>query len=172
MKIKSLFVLIILSFLFSSCGYRNPYIYTGPDTSIYITSWKNRTSELQLESQMYRSLVEWYQKSKKIKVVKNKEEANLILAGEIISIELPSLSYGSKNTTEEVKLKLKVRYIMKDLKSGEILFQQPKKLKTEAVTVTSDESANSDKIKEALEDILDEFSQEIYLKTLAKLSKK
>lgn len=117
-------------------------------------------------------LIEWYQKSKRIKVVKNKEEADLILAGEIISIELPSLSYGSKNTTKEVKLKLIVRYIMKDLKTGEILFQQPKKKKTEAVTVTSDESANSDKVDEALEDILDEVAQDIYIKTLSKLSKK
>ncbi len=152
-----------------SCGYRNPYVYTGPEKKVYITSWKNRTSELQLESQIYQSLLEWFQKSDSLKVVKAKQDANLILAGEIVSIDLPSLSYGTDNTTREVKLKLWVRYILKDLESGRTLFQESRQLRSEEFTVGAATSTDEENEDEALETIIDEMSQEIYLRTLSKL---
>jgi len=152
-----------------SCGYRNPYVYTGPDKSIYITSWKNRTSELQLESEIYQSLLQWFQKSASLKIVKDKSSADLILAGEIISIDLPSLSYGANNTTQEVKLLLRVRYILKDIETGVILFQQPNQLRTEEYAVSADSSVTRDSEEAALETIIDELSQDIYLQTLTKL---
>ena len=152
-----------------SCGYRNPYVYTGPDKSIYITSWKNRTSELQLESEIYQSLLQWFQKSDSLNIVKDRSSADLILAGEIISIDLPSLSYGANNTTQEVKLLLRVRYILKDIETGEILFQQPNQLRTEEYVVSADSSVTRDSEEKALETIIDELSQDIYLQTLTKL---
>lgn len=152
-----------------SCGYRNPYVYTGPDKSIYITSWKNRTSELQLESEIYQSLLQWFQKSDSLNIVKDRSSADLILAGEIISIDLPSLSYGANNTTQEVKLLLRVRYILKDIETGEILFQQPNQLRTEEYVVSTDSSVTRDSEETALETIIDELSQDIYLQTLTKL---
>jgi hypothetical protein len=164
-----LFIAILL--IVVSCGYRNPYVYTGPDKAVYIASWKNRTSELQLDSDMYQSLLKWYQRSDSLSVVNDKSSADLILAGEIISIDLPSLSYGANNTTREVKLSLRVRYILKDLKSGEILFQQPDQLRTEEYVVSPDSSITADNEKEALETIIDELSQDIYVKTLTNLSK-
>ncbi len=167
-RLSALF-LVACALLLSSCGYRNPYVYTGPEKSVYITSWKNRTSELQLESQIYQSLLEWYQKSDSLKVVKTKENADLILAGEIVSIALPSLAYGANNTTREVKLRLQVRYILKDLETGEVLFQEPNQLRSEEFTVNSAASSDRQNQDEALEIIIDEMSQEIYLKTLGKL---
>lgn len=154
-----------------SCGYRNPYVYSGPDKAIYIPSWKNRTSELQLESQIYQSLLEWFQKSDSLKIVKNKEDADLILAGEIISIALPSLSYGANNQTREVKLNMRIRYILKDLATGKVLFQEPGQLRSEDFTVTTDASSTSDNENDALTTIIDELSQDIYTKTLSKLQR-
>ncbi len=165
------FALLVLVLLATSCGYRSPYVYTGPGKAVYITSWKNRTSELQLESDIYQSLVEWYQKSDSLKVVKTKNEADLILAGEIVSIDLPSLSYGTDNTTREVKLRLRVRYILKDIESGNILFQEPNQLRSEEYTVGAATSTDEENEDEALETIIDEMSQEIYLRTLSKLQK-
>lgn len=167
-----LFPLFLLFLFFTtSCGYRNPYVYTGPDKSIYVTSWKNRTSQLQLDSKIYQSLVKWYQKSESLKVVKDKEGADYILAGEIISIDLPSLSYGNFNTTREVKLKLRVRYIIKDLNSGKVLMEVPGETRTEEYTVTDNVATTADNENEALKIIIDELSQDIYLFTLNKLAK-
>lgn len=159
---------LLILFITTSCGYRNPYVYSGPDKSIYVTSWKNRTSTLQLDSKIYQSLLKWYQKSDSIKVVSSKESADYILAGEIISIYLPSLSYGALNTTREVKLTMKVRYIVKDLKSGEVLMEVPEETRTQEYTVTGDVTTTADNETEALKIIIDELSQDIYLYTLAK----
>lgn len=168
-------VTVILAFLpifiLISCGYRNPYVYTGPEKSIYITSWKNRTNELQLESEIYQSLLQWYQKNDSLTVVKEKTAADIILAGEIISIDLPSLSYGANNVTREVKLRLQVRYMLKDLKTDEILIQVPAQIRTEDYVVAAASSTTADNEAKALEIIIDELSQDIYRQTLTKLSK-
>ncbi len=167
--IASIFSCIVVLFV-ASCGYRNPYVYTGPDKSVYIANWSNRTSELQLDSDIYQSLLQWYQRSDSLNVVNDKTQADLILAGEIISIDLPSLSYGANNTTREVKLRLRVRYILKDLQSGEVLFQEPGQIRTEDYAVSTNSSITSDNEREALATIIDELAQDIYLKTLGKLS--
>ncbi len=89
----------------------------------------------------------------------------------IVSIDLPSLSYGTDNTTREVKLRLRVRYILKDIESGNILFQEPNQLRSEEYTVGAATSTDEENEDEALETIIDEMSQEIYLRTLSKLQK-
>ncbi len=167
-NISFLFIFILLM---TSCGYHNPYVYSGPDKTIYITNWKNRTNELRLNSDIYQSLIRWYQKSGSIRVVKEKKSADLILAGEILSIDLPSLSYGANNTTKEVKVKLTVRYILKDIASGKILVEVPSELRTEEYTVTNNVTETSDNEAEAIATIIDEMSQKIYLKTITQLPK-
>jgi len=102
--------------------------------------------------------------------VSEKDGADLILGGEIVSIDLPSLSYGSNNTTREVKLKLRIRYILKDLKSGEILFQEPDTVRTEEYVISSNNSITDANEDEALEIIIDELSQDIYRQTLSSLT--
>ena len=165
------FTTILCSFcLLISCGYHNPYVYDGPPKTIYITSWKNRTSELQLGTQIYQSLLSWYQRGS-ITVVGNKQDADLILGGEIVSVNIPSLSYGANNITREVKLKLRVRYVLKDLQSGLILLQHPGELRTEEYVVTNDNITDSANEDEALATIIDELSQDIYTRTLAALRK-
>jgi hypothetical protein len=154
-----------------SCGYHNPYVHSGPAKNVYIATWKNRTSELQLSSQIYQSLLSWYQRNSAIRVVRSKEDADLILGGEIMSIDIPSLSYGANNITREVKLKLRLRYVLKDLKTGNILFQEPGEQRTEEYVVTNDNTADSASESIALATLIDELSQDIYSRTLAVLPK-
>lgn len=157
--------------LLISCGYHNPYVYSGPAKTVYIATWKNRTSELQLNTQIYQSLLSWYQRNSAIRVVRSKEEADLILGGEIVSIDIPSLSYGANNITREVNLKLRVRYVLKDLKAGTILFQEPGEQRTEEYVVTNDNTMDSASESVALSTIIDELSQDIYTRTLTVLPK-
>ncbi len=173
MKPRKHFIPFIMVFFFilASCGYHNPYVYSGPDRDLYITTWHNRTKELLLDSKIHQSLVRWYQKSGSIKVINKKEGAQLILAGEIISIDLPSLSYGSGNDATEVKVLLTVRYILKDLESGNVLMEVGNEVWTEEYKVGASSSESSDNEKEALEIIIDDLSERIYLKTLGILAK-
>ncbi len=173
MKIRKLLIpfIFISGLVLASCGYHNPLVYNGPDRDIYITNWHNRTNELLLDAKIYQSLTRWYQKSGSIKVTKQKEGAQLILAGEIVSIELPSLSYGSDNAATEVRILLTVRYILKDINTGTVLMEVGNEVWTEEYQVGTSSSENSDNEKEALGIIIDDLSEKIYIKTLSILSK-
>ena len=164
------FVLLV-GIILASCGYHNPYVYSGPDCNLYITNWHNRTNDLLLDAQIYQSLTRWYQKSGSIKVTKQKEGAHLILAGEITSIDLPSLSYGAGNDATEVKVLLTVRYILKDLQSGKVLLEVGNETWTEEYKVSASSSENADNETKALGIIIDDLSEKIYIKTLNILSK-
>ncbi len=168
---RSLVVFLTIALLVSACGYRNPYVYSGPDRTIYATTWKNRTNVLLLDSKIYQSLIKWYQKSGSLIISKDKENADFILAGEIISIDLPSLTYGGANTTSEVNIRLRVRYIMKDLRNGNVLIEQPSEVWTEAYKVGPNSTVTKDNENEALEVIIDELSQKIYQRSLIEFAK-
>jgi hypothetical protein len=145
-------------------------VYSGPDKNLYITSWPNRTNDLLLDAKIYQSLVSWFQKSGSIKVIKEKKGAQLILAGEIMSIDLPSLSYGSGNDATEVKVLLTVRYVLKDIENGKVLMEVGQETWTEEYKVGATSSESSDNEKEALDIIVDDLSEKIYIKTLNKLT--
>lgn len=168
--IRTLLACLISGVLLSSCGYHNPYVYSGPAKSIYMTTWKNRTNVLLLDAKIYQSLLKWYQKSGSLQITKQKEGADFILAGEIISIDLPSLTYNAADSASEVKIRLKVRYILKDLHSGKVLLEQPGETRTETYKVSSNATISKDNENEAIDEIIDELSQKIYQKSLIKFS--
>jgi outer membrane lipopolysaccharide assembly protein LptE/RlpB len=158
-----------MALLVTACGYHNPNIYSGPAKTIYLTEWKNRTSELSLNSEIYRSLTRWFQKSGAITTVRVKKGADLILAGEIVSLELPSLSYGEKSRTTEVKVRLKVRYILKEIASNKIILETPGEIWTEEYLVSANNTTNSDNEREALNTIIEDLSKKIYQRTVSRL---
>jgi len=160
---------MLVLILVASCGYKNPNVYNGASKVIYATEWKNRTSELGLDSKIYRSLTKWFQKSGSITTVRDKAGADLILAGEIISIALPSLSYGSDNVASEVKVRLKVRYILKEIATDRVLIEVPSETWTEEYLVASSSSITSDNESDALDEIIENLSQKIYQRTIATL---
>lgn len=168
LRLSSLFLLTALCL--TACGYHSPYVYSGPEKSIYVTHWKNRTNALQLDTKIYQSLTHWFQKSNSLKVINEKTGADLILAGEILSIQLPSLSYGAGNNTTEVKVLLTVRYILKDIKTDKVLLEVPGETWTQDSRITSSSTATSDNEAKALASIIDDLSEKIYMKALDRLS--
>ncbi len=170
-KIVLPLILIISSLVLSSCGYHSPYAYSGPSKTLYIPSWHNRTNELLLDAKIYQSMISWFQKSDSITINKGKDGSQLILAGEIVSIDLPSLSYGSGNDATEVKVLLTVRYILKDVENDKILFEVGKETWSEEYKVGATSSESADNEKEALTTIIDDLSEKVYIKTLDKLAK-
>lgn len=168
--IRWIFLGAAIAVLLSGCGYRNPYVYSGPEKSIYVTTWKNRTSNLQLDAQIYQELLKWFQKSRSLKITKTKEGADFILAGEIVSIDIPSLAYDAGNTASDVKLTLKVRYIFKDLTSDKILIEKPEETWQQTYTVTGDSAETRDNADEALNKIIEDMSQKIYQRALVQIA--
>ena len=154
--------IVVLLFLVVACGYRNPNVYTGPPKAIYITDWKNRTNKLNLDSQLYRSLVRWFQNASSISTVRTKEGADIILAGEIVSLELPSLAYGAN---------LRVRYIIKEISTNKIMIEVPDEIWTQEYLVSSNSNTNIDNENKALDIIIDDLSQKIYQRTVAEIPK-
>ncbi len=173
LKIFIRWILLTIAFavFLSGCGYRNPYVYSGPDKSIYVTTWKNRTSDLQLDAQIYQELLKWFQKSGSLKITKNKEGADFILAGEIISIDIPSLAFDGTNTASDVRLTLKVRYIFKDLATEQVLIEKPSESWQQSYTVTGDAAETRDNAREAQDIIVEDLAQSIYQRTLLEISR-
>lgn len=169
LRLGLLLLLSMLTLTINGCGYRNPYVYNGPDKVVYVTHWKNKTNELQLDNKIYQSLTRWFQKSNKIKTSNTKEGADLILAGEIMSIQLPSLSYTQAQTSQ-VKVMLTIRYILKDIKTGKILIEVPSETWKENARTSSSTSLTKDNEDRALATIIDNFSEKIYMRALDKLA--
>jgi hypothetical protein len=162
-------ILAAIAVLSGGCGYYFPHVYKGPDRVIYMPNWKNRTSQLGLDAKIYQSLSRWFQKSSSIKLTKDRAEADLVLAGEIVDIDLPSVSWSGDARATQVKVKLQVRYVLKDIKSDEILWEVPRELWTEDYSTGRLSRNISDNEQEALAQILKDMSERIYLGTLERM---
>ncbi len=165
LKILAIFCLI---FMLGGCGYYFPNIYDGPEKSVYMPNWKNRTDKLGIDSLMYQSLSSWFQKSPAIRITKEKNNADLILAGEITYIDLPSVAWDGNARSTGTKVQLILRYVLKDLKSNDIIWEVPRDVWTEDVSAINESADTED---EALKVIVDDISEKIYLGTLNKLRK-
>ena len=161
-------LVLCCALVFSGCGYYFPHVYEGAHRVVYMQTWKNRTNKLGLDMKIYQSLSRWFKKTEAVDLTKEKSGADLILAGEIISIDLPSVSWNSVSDATGTKVQLYVRYALKDLKTGKILWEVPNKLYTADYTVQTATSAADD---EALSKIIDDMSEHIYLGVLNKLRK-
>ena len=167
-RIRSVLFFLGVFFLLGGCGYYFPNVYTGPEMLVYMPNWKNRTDKLGIDNTMYQSLSAWFQKSEKINLTKKQEGADLILAGEIISIDLPGIGWNSNEQTTDVKIELRLRYVLKSLTTGKILWEVPNDIWTENYNTLTERADTED---EAVEEILDDVSEKIYLGTLSKIRK-
>lgn len=162
-------VFLSVFLLLGGCGYYFPSVYDGPTKTIYMPEWKNRTNKLDIDITLYKSLSRWFQQSEAIILTKDKASADLILAGEVTYIDLPSIAWGKDTITTDVKIRLGVRYVLKDLKTGELLWEVPNELWTEDYP---SQSLNTVAENEALDRIIRDLSERIYLGTLNKLREK
>ncbi len=165
---SGLSVVLLFTLLLGGCGYYFPYAYNGPARVVYMSNWQNRTSKLALDNWIYQSLAHWFQKNESITLTKEKNMADLILAGEIVSIDLPSVSWDGVSDATGTKVSLYVRYVLKDLKTGAILWEVPRKLYTADYESSTVDSAADDI---ALKEIIEDMSEDIYLGTLNKIRK-
>ena len=163
-------MLCALLFL-AACGYHNPYVYNGPEKIIYFAEWKNRTNNLELNTRLYQSLIRWFQKSGSLHIRAERQGADLILAGEIKSIYFPNLAYGANNVAATGRMYLTVRYILKDLRSGAVLLEEPNAVFDEEYLISTDVAITRSNEDEAIGRALEDLSQKIYQRCLAEIPK-
>lgn len=166
--IKNLLFFLCVFLVLGGCGYYFPHVYTGPERLVYMPNWKNRTDKLGIDNSMYKSLSAWFQKSEKINLTKDRETADLVLAGEIISIDLPGVGWNTDAQTTDVKVMLRLRYVLKNVRTGKILWEVPNEVWTENYNTLTNLADTEEK---AVDEILDEVSEKIYLGTLDKIRK-
>lgn len=160
---------LTIAVLLGGCGYYFPHVYDGPTRVIYMPNWKNRTNQLGLDSKIDQSLSRWFQKSNSIVLTKNKDEADLILAGEIVDIDLPSISWDGNAQATEVKVVMQVRYVLKDIKADTIIWEVPSEVWTEEYSASGGSAVMADNEGNALARILTDMSERIYIGLLDKL---
>lgn len=165
---STFWALVLVSLLLGGCGYSFPHVYEGPRRVIYAATWNNRTNKLNLDMRIYQSLSRWFQKTQSIDLTKEQVGADYALSGEIVSIDLPSVSWSGNADTTGTKVSLYVRYSLKDLKTGKVVWEVNNKLYTADNTVRVATSAADD---EALSIIIEDMSENIYLGVLKKLRK-
>lgn len=161
-------IVLVFALFLSGCGYYFPHVYHGPARVVYMPTWQNRTNKLELNNKIYQSLARWFQKSEAISLTKDNTKGDLILTGEILSIDLPSVSWDGVSDATSTKVKLFVRYVLKDLKTGAILWEVPRKLYTADFVINRDNTITED---EALKIIIEDMSEHIYLGILNKIRK-
>lgn len=159
---------VLALLLLYGCGYYFPYASEGEQRVIYMPAWSNRTNKLGLDMKIYQSLTRWFQKSASISLTREKSRADFVLSGEILVVELPSVSWDNISEVTGSKINLFVRWALKDQKSGTILWEVPRKLYTEDYKVATSIMATED---EALEKIIDDMSEDIYLGALKRIRK-
>ena len=157
----------------NGCGYRNPYVPQGVAAEeakiVYLAIWPNRTNELGLETEIYRNLVSWFNKSPNIKLTRSKQEADYLLTGEIRAISVPALSYGQFDQAVEVNVILTVSYLLEEQASDTVLLAHTDLTFAEAALVGSDAVSTRTNKHKALAIINDDLAERVYLGTVSSL---
>lgn len=163
--------LLLLTLGSSGCGYHNPYV-SSPDNqespaakTLLITTWQNRTNELGLESIYFRLFNAWFKNSNRIAVVFDEDQADLKLTGEISAIDLPGLFYDTFDEALEVKLKLTVRFTLRDTHNNSVLWQERNFTIYEPFIINPSGEKNRYNKEKALLHIGDQIAELIYLRT-------
>jgi len=170
-----LVVVLIGAWLLSACGYR---VLPRPEEGkagaakfrLYVPQWANRTNELGLESTLNDALCTWFTESGHFEISQQREAADYVLTGEIISTEHPGSSYGAYDQATGIKAVLKVSYSLTAARSGAVLCKEPLYVGEGTYLVGPDAVRTLSLRKQALAGMADEIGEEVYIRLLTTLT--
>lgn len=172
MAIKNFTVLFLSLVLLCSCGYYNPNAWDGESKKIYMNIWKNRTNVLHLNMDIHQQFNGWLQRNGSLSLCRTIEGSDYYIGGEIKSLNLPSLSYTSNETTKEATVNLQVRYIIKESKTDRIVQEVSSQTYHENYFIEDTIAATQDNRDEALQEIVEELSQNLYRVLIRDINRK
>ncbi|MCK5915026.1 MAG: LptE family protein [Deltaproteobacteria bacterium] len=124
---KHIFILVLLliSLLFSSCGYRlRGTRELGENLrTVAILPLENRTFESRIENDLFNALVDEFAQSKNLKIVAVKD-ADLLVSGVIVAVDNYSISYSSDDKTYEYRVVMTINVEVMESASKNILWRR------------------------------------------------
>ncbi len=164
---------IVVSLLTESCGYHNPNMAPlseqGPPIHLYIPLWSNPTAEVGLESQIHNALSDWFIQYKRITLTNNKEDADYLLTGSVVSIRFPGRSHTATEEATALKAVLTVSFKMEDTKDGFIVLERKGMTLEETYSIGAGSAGDDENKKTAIQTMTDNLAEQVYIRTLLSL---
>lgn len=110
----------------SGCGYRVGSLLPKDIKTIAVPMFTNKTPEPELEVIVTNGVIREFISDGTLRVIKEEENADTLLIGEIIDYSREPLRYTQQEVTREYRLLIGVRLIFKDLRRNEVMWEIPR----------------------------------------------
>jgi hypothetical protein len=169
---KLLAKIFLAMLVLQGCGYQNPYIKNmeqdKPASTIYMTVWANQTNELGLENLIFQKTADWLQQSRHLRIIRNKDRANYLLTGRILSVDYPATAFSDQDIASTLQASVTTTYKLTDRATGNTIWEY-NSLRETSYTAGSDAVRSQSSKKGALITIADELGEQIFLSITATL---
>jgi len=161
-KKKYAWAIILLGWLFSSCGYRFAGNGSFPSgiTSISVEMFKNRSALTGMENIITNDLIYEFIRHDQT-ILTGKDKADAVLTGVIVSISSRTISHRGEYTSNERRVELKVNLQLTD-KSGGVIWSAKNISDNEAYKVSSTKQVTERNEKLAIEKLTKRLAENIY----------
>ena len=125
--------------------------------------WRNQTNELGLEAVVGQAVQDWLSESNRLRLTSSSSEAQYVLEGTIVAIDMPGLSYGTAEVASELRGQLTVSYTLKEKASGKVLLNRQNVIKSKAFRVGADAPHHRTNKEAALAAMAEELGEDVYM---------
>ncbi len=155
-------VLLVLCIFFSACGYRfeGGGSFPGGIKSVYITIFENRTAETGLETIFANDFIDEFTRRGNL-VLAGRDSAETILAGEIESLNIETVSRRESHTALERQVNVVVALKLTG-SDGEVIWSAKGVSAHEAYTVMPDKMATEYNRRQAISVISKRMAEAAY----------
>lgn len=122
MRLSKVSVIILCCMFLSSCGYRIGSLLPPDLKTIAVPMFENRTPEPQLESLVTNAVIKEIIADGTLKVT-DRENADLILSGQVIDYRREPLRFTKDVVTEEYRLIIAVKARLIDLRRNKVMWE-------------------------------------------------
>ena len=169
MKIKWIIYGVLL-FSCLSCGYHFSPGGENIDTDIrkvFIGSFSNSTGEANVENYIRNAFFSRFRKGARFTPVADKDQADAVLTGEIISITTSHLSYSSTDMAKEDRVSMKLKVVFKRTDNDEVIWINKGLSGREAYTVAIDTDITANNKKIAIRELSVDMADKAYRNILS-----
>ena len=169
-KLLRLFVPVVL--FFAGCGYTTGSLLPSNYRTVYVEPFKNKVGYVSeasrgiyiplLETKVHSAVVNRFQFDGHLKI-KNSEQADLVLKGELIAFERDELRLTDNQDVQEYRIRITMSLAMVDVATGQNFWSEPS-FSGEATYFTSGPQVRSESA--ALDDALLDLSRRVVERTI------
>ena len=159
---KKIIILGVVCLIILQCGYRirgTGIFLPSHIKRISIPTFKNKTTRFQIDVELTQSVIEEIVARGKVEV-KSDEDADAILAGEILSFQASPIAFTEEAAADRYAITITAKIILMDLVKNRIIFKNPYFIYSEEYEVP--EGTDFESIEtEALEKISEKFARSL-----------